>query len=499
MATAPASTFQDFHHKLPGAHTELPKNGSDTLINVNNDPVRRNKLIDDNNLLKGIRMTSDGPQASTRPLIVRPTSLNVNVNQTATMNTTTVEAEFTQTLMQSNYNSVSVKAGAPYVTASADYSKETSYKNTETEKTMMVSTRYMFPQGRIDLSPPGSGYADDVALSPEFTQAINNALAKPTKLEQREALDATFNDFGDIFRTEVQMGGTLSAHTMETFKRSENEETVKEDVKAGLEVAVKGWSAGTTVGHGNTETTITTSQGRKLSVKYIVEGGDYTKIQQTAEWIASTNDSELWRVIEVSNATPVCDMLPEPIKSTVKALMTPLLGRWVPVELVPGTDSRFPVGIYRPRGAVPAGWFWLGHAADTNQALIVKPTLPLKAGRNYAVTTGNSGSGFTDQPFPKQPLYEFFSTYFGGGFSPGVAPGSDLGAIRPGLFLEGTWELHGSTIASSVYITRPASSQDPGDDCFDLKPVVRVSQTGGDNPPRPRWALRKNVVLFNSD
>lgn len=46
---------------------------------------------------------------------------------------------------------------------------------------------------------------------------------------------------------------------------------MKQDVKAGLEVAVKDWGTGATAGHGNTETTITTSQGRKLSVKYIVE------------------------------------------------------------------------------------------------------------------------------------------------------------------------------------------------------------------------------------
>lgn len=58
-------------------------------------------------------MTSDGPLASTRELILRPESLNVNVNQTATIETTTVEAEYTETLMQSNYNSASIKVSAP--------------------------------------------------------------------------------------------------------------------------------------------------------------------------------------------------------------------------------------------------------------------------------------------------------------------------------------------------------------------------------------------------
>ena len=130
-------------------------------------------------------------------------------------------------------------------------------------------------------------------------------------------------------------------------------------------------------------------------------------------------------------------------------------------EKVPYTDS-FPVGIYRPKaGTVPDGWFLLGHTADSSQALIVKPTLPAKSGRNIAVTGGSlapgmvhSGydhvpaidlhtsphTGYTTQPSPNLPEYKFLSTYFLG-FSSSVAPDKYFGALRPGLFLEGRWEL----------------------------------------------------------
>ena len=46
---------------------------------------------------------------------------------------------------------------------------------------------------------------------------------------------------------------------------------VKEDIQAGLEAAVQEWGASVTAGHGNTQTTITTSQGRTLDVKYVVQ------------------------------------------------------------------------------------------------------------------------------------------------------------------------------------------------------------------------------------
>ena len=58
-------------------------------------------------------MTAGGPEPSARELIVRPSTLNAIINNRATIETTTVEAEFTETLMESNYNSVSVEVSAP--------------------------------------------------------------------------------------------------------------------------------------------------------------------------------------------------------------------------------------------------------------------------------------------------------------------------------------------------------------------------------------------------
>ena len=106
------------------------------------------------------------------------------------------------------------------VTASASYSNESSYKNTETEKTIMTSSRYLFPQGRVDFSPPGSGFQEDVQLNPAFLDVVKAALAKSTPTEQREALYNILEEYGQVFRTKVDIGGTLSAHTMETFKRT---------------------------------------------------------------------------------------------------------------------------------------------------------------------------------------------------------------------------------------------------------------------------------------
>ncbi|KAK7017091.1 hypothetical protein VNI00_018683, partial [Paramarasmius palmivorus] len=55
---------------------------------------------------------------------------------------------------------------------------------------------------------------------------------------------------------------------------------------------------------------------------------------------------------------------------------------------------------------------------------------------------------------------------------------------------------YGDSIATSIYITRPIPPSDPADEVFDSQPVIRVKLPGSDNPPRPRWLLKKNVVLF---
>lgn len=101
-----------------------------------------------------------------------------------------------------------------------DFSQETSYENTETTKTIMVSSRYLFPQGSIHFTPPGIGLDGEIKLSDGFASAIDDALGRPTPTAQREALDVIFNEYGHVFRTKVQVGGVLSAHTMETFNRS---------------------------------------------------------------------------------------------------------------------------------------------------------------------------------------------------------------------------------------------------------------------------------------
>lgn len=63
------------------------------------------------------------------------------------------------------------------MTAGADYSQESSYENTETTKTALVSSRYLFPQGRIDFAAPGSGFAGEIELSQGFTTSLCDSLA----------------------------------------------------------------------------------------------------------------------------------------------------------------------------------------------------------------------------------------------------------------------------------------------------------------------------------
>ncbi len=58
--------------------------------------------------------------------------------------------------------------------------------------------------------------------------------------------------------------------------------------------------------------------------------------------------------------------------------------------------------------------------------------------------------------------------------------------------------LRGATTDSQPVLQRPVTSLYPEDDCFDLQTVVRV-QMDTDSPPRPRWVLRKNMVLFDSE
>ena len=51
----------------------------------------------------------------------------------------------------------------------------------------------------------------------------------------------------------------------------------------------------------------------------------------------------------------------------------------------------------------------------------------------------STATGFTNQPFTALPEYQFLSTIFLG-YDPGIVSEKYLGALRPGLFLEGKWD-----------------------------------------------------------
>ncbi|RPD54074.1 erylysin B [Lentinus tigrinus ALCF2SS1-6] len=517
MATAPAQTFQDLAADpdiaAEVAAANIPVTGRvkrdlgaavggviETLADVNTDSTKRNAMINNNNLMKGVIMGPDGPTISSMDLIVRPDTLLVEVDQNATIATTTVEAEFTEQLMESNYTAKSIKASAPYITANADYTQDTSYKSTATEKTVMVSSRYLFPQGRVDFNPPIVGAITPVQLSPTFTAAITAALGQTTTAAQREALDNVFFQFGHVFRTKVRLGGVLSAHTMETFKRTEDESTVKQDIKTSLEVAVKDWGLNATAGHGSTETSITTKQGKTIDVKYIVNGGDYTLIKQTDSWISSTSQSANWRVIEVVEVTPVVDMLPAATKAQVQKLMTPLFGQWVPTQAVTQATKAYPfsgVTMYRPQDPIPDGWFFVGYSVDESQGLLVKPALPGKTGRNVAVAPVKSDKAATPQAVPPTQGYQLL----GNSMEPidlSSSPTTKLGALRPGLFLEGNWKAVGDSYPTYYsWVIHPNTPQAQEDTCLDLQTVSWQWSDDG-QIPNCRFALRKNAVLFDS-
>ena len=58
-------------------------------------------------------MISGSPVISSRKLIVRPNIFNTTIDNSAGIRTTMVEAEFSNTLMESNYTSVAVKVSTP--------------------------------------------------------------------------------------------------------------------------------------------------------------------------------------------------------------------------------------------------------------------------------------------------------------------------------------------------------------------------------------------------
>ena len=74
--------------------------------------------------------------------------------------------------------------------------------------------------------------------------------------------------------------------------------------------------------------------------------------------------------------------------------------RWVGTEHV--TQGAAPISgfkVYKPIDPIPNGWFFVGYSLDSSKALLVKPALSGKTGRNAAVAVPTGSNGMSESGF----------------------------------------------------------------------------------------------------
>lgn len=146
-------------------------------------------------------LSNDGPEATGRHVIEVP---DVSELHYVSADRAKEEATISFTARAAAYASAGwVKAAAtvesPWVSGSLEASLEASRKATESESTVFVTGRYVFPQCTIALPI-------DVRPHPTLQRAVNDALDIKDTAERTKALSRVFRQWGHVYVSAVEMG-----------------------------------------------------------------------------------------------------------------------------------------------------------------------------------------------------------------------------------------------------------------------------------------------------
>ena len=195
-----------------------------------------------------------------------------------------------------------VEIGTPFVSVAAEASRKEKHASGQLTKTVHANGWWRYQYAEILLD-------ECTELSKNFIGRIDEALKKPSRQEQIEALEGIFKDFGHVYPRSVKLGGhAVYDHTEEAKSKTE-EDKVESSMKAAI-TAKYGPAAvnvGGGVGTGHTGKVEDETQFKLERFRCV--GGDPTLASVPGEWAPKTADPNLWQVISRGDLAPLIDRL----------------------------------------------------------------------------------------------------------------------------------------------------------------------------------------------
>ena len=349
--------------------------GNDVL----SDPIALDKeawinIVERNNLLRGIRLDGEAPCAAFKPAFSIPGGIpRFVVDDSSKVSSTLTHSESTRARVENKFTKVEASASYCFVAASFERTHRHSTAEKKSESKTYAIGSWRIPRVIVQLRP------EDLKADAKLSDTVRRALAAEGNAERKYfALRAVFREFGQVWATEVTLGGELTVSDEVVVTETMTEEMIEDSVRAAISARVSLFKASA----GAAVTDAKDEKGKLLnqfqSKEFLATGGDTRRTQEPGSWVSTVGPATNWRVIERRGVLPLYMVLDEDLRSQVRKILDE-----VDIQLTPETLRREP----------PRQISW-GQAvrAERDGFLVAQivgvPPTPLRAG-SMTVTTEN--------------------------------------------------------------------------------------------------------------
>lgn len=287
-----------------------------------NDPIALDaegwqKLLERNNLFSGLRLEGDVPAPSPRVAFALRSSLpRFVVHDESSITATVTVSERMHASFSSKIDKVEVEAAYAFVSTKASWSRQQEQATAQATKTMFATGAWNLPRVTLHLPPR------DLRAAQGFTRAVQAIVDGPGPSERKfYRLQKLLAEYGQVWATEVTLGGQLSVTSELNVATGRTETQVQSAVQAAVALKFGPASGGAGYGHDSSTRGVVDERSQFEGKAYVATGGDTLKAQEHGKWVGSVGPVLNWRVIRRRGLVPLHRVLDDRLQAQVRDLL----------------------------------------------------------------------------------------------------------------------------------------------------------------------------------
>lgn len=370
--------------ETPVGHVTL---GSDAL----GDPVLLDKeawrnIVERNNLLRGIRIDENPPMPAFKPAfdIIGGIPRFV-VQDTAFVSATVTHSESVHAMVMNKFSKVEASASYCFVSASFERTSRESSATTESAARTYVIGEWNLPRVVLQLRP------EDLAPDPALTAAVEAIVTPPGDPELKYfALRRLFREYGQVWATEVTLGGQLTVTDTVTITDRKEEKSVESAMKLAVSAKIGSFKAGVGGAVGGDTTDKSAQFAQFKDKRFQATGGDTRLAQEPGSWVSTIGPAANWRVIARRGLLPLYMVLAPELRRKVR-------------DLLAGIDARYMPELFET--GAPPDLAWRDAVRAEKDGFLVAQLVGCPPGRSEVWGAASAPSGLPGDPVLRTTLW----------------------------------------------------------------------------------------------